>query len=461
MRLGLKRFSINLFIKIALVIIGIFSASIIANSLLPLNYGYYSFLFSLVSIFSGTYNSIISSKVIKREIILKPKSIKTIINNVVIIKLSFYFIFSIPIYFILNLLVKNNLLTFILMFLIMNEFLSDFLEQVYFTIKKTLFLSIIRLILSTNFLLLILYFNNFEIITLIIIQSFSLFLFNIIIFIHFNLSFQNEKKEKVIYLVFLRDSLSFMWISLLGIASTYLPVIFLNFNFSSLATAFYSIASKILSPLGIISVFIMNYSFPFFMKIYSVDFKKFVKYIINTFTYIIFLGSISVPILSLLINYGITTFFDSSYIDSIIIFRFEIWFTLLLLIDLFIGMILNILGKYKILALFVTIDTLILLPLLFFVSFRGVYILSITKLLITFFFTFYHVIILLKLVSKINITKISIFMVFTLFFILTNLYFNNIFVLILAYIIYGIYFLFFYRKVIIKHDEDSFNNYHV
>ena len=401
----LKNWSYLLFSDISQAIMSFIVFIFLARMMAPEEYGSLNALLALVALFSTFAIQSSSSKVLIREVTLKPKTTSSIFRTVFIIR-TISFIIAITgliIYSIWGNLNASNYLPW-LVIIILSNLIWDLSESIAFGHFVTKFTTIISMGASVIWLGTIMILPEDNITVYIIIKLYAcVFLLRGLMYMAISYKkfiSTNNEPSLISFRNILLMSAPFFWMRMIGTFGDQIPILLLEKNSNSEEVAFFAVGYKFVFPIIIAVTTGMRALFPFMTKLYNENREKFNDKTLQGFTFILVLGSILAALLTLTSIIWLPFLFGNSYLQATVAFNYQAWLGVLLCMDLLLAAMLSSSYRQNILAFITTIDVLIIFPLLYLGSFYGAEGMALLKLLAMIITSIFHVIIMVK---KINL----------------------------------------------------------
>lgn len=418
----LKNWSYLLISDVTQQLIGFLVVILLARKLSVDDYGFFNVILSAGMIFS-VFAQFGMSNVVTREISINPETTSSFIKKILIPFRLISFLISLLIFFGYNFFqgdYGNN--TIYIVLIILNLSLWNFSESIAFGHEITKYSSILNILFSLCWLFSVLIIPekalNINTILLVycILHALKGLTYGVIIYNIFYIQQQYKSQPTRINIThFFKMILPYFWLVLLGIFSLEMPIQFLNKNGNNSEVAYYVVGYKLMLPISIAVSTAFKAMFPMFTKLYSTNRNEFESKLKIGFKLVFILGTLLAIITSITSKYFITLIFGSDYYNSVIVFNFLIWFSIISILDTLLSNGLSSAFKEKIIALLATIDIIILLPLLYFASYYGAEAIALVKLISGILFLGYHLyvfkrVLLLNIISKSFLICISFYL---------------------------------------------------
>jgi O-antigen/teichoic acid export membrane protein len=311
--------------KILRIISGIFIGVWIARYLGPENYGIYSYIFAISSIFVGI-SKLGFDGLLVRELISSTESIK-LINTSVFLRLIvsiFIFISALSYYYL-----TDNKDTYIYLLIVLSGLVfmaSDTYEQYIISEEKIIALTIIRIsqILFSSALKLTILMYEYDIKLLYFAFLLEYVYLSFILIIH-------ARKNKIIFNIsnidlkigveLLNKSWPLILSSIVVIIYMRIDQIMIKHMLGVGEVGIYSVGIKITESLYFIPLAIVTSYYPLIAKIYNEDKNLFIKYIRQMYSVMFLIGAIITVILLFISDYIILYLYGYDYSDSVQIMK--------------------------------------------------------------------------------------------------------------------------------------------
>jgi O-antigen/teichoic acid export membrane protein len=135
--------------------------------------------------------------------------------------------------------------------------------------------------------------------------------------------------------------------------------------------------------------------FPFMTELYQINKEKFNTMLAEGFTLVLILGSTIAMLLTVTSSIWLPLFFGSAYNKSILVFNYQAWLGVILCFDLILANVLSSSYRQKILAIIMTIDVLIIFPLMYIGAGYGANGMALAKLIGGIITVLYHVVVVI------------------------------------------------------------------
>lgn len=351
-----KNFSILTISNVVVQGLAVLSSIKIAKYLKPELYGVYSLMLSISAI-SVILSSLGLRNIIVREVAVVRDSKQIFINGVISRTLMFI-ITCVGLAFYNEFLAETHLESLLILFLCIHIFMTlqwDSMEAVAFGFEKMKLSAYINVTLSCVWVL---------VITILPISLFTLkyiFFFTALIqiiktssytyiFLKGGLLIGKFEYSVSSILQTVKEGFPFYILAVFTLFSSQLPVIYLEQLSTSEEIAFFNISFRIISPLQILMMTLLNSLFPNLAKYYETDYVKFLKLIKIAFVTIFLFGILGAFFISVFRSEVVELLYGSTYAKSSDVIAIQCWFTVLFGIFCLIGTILSAVRKQVLLS---------------------------------------------------------------------------------------------------------------
>ena len=365
-------------------------------------YGQFNVITSLATTFATVINNIACGTVLNREIATHPFKCRDYIKKSFVIRVSSFIIGAISIAIYCSFKYSYSTLICLLTALFLSyDVFYEFFEQFAFGFKTVKFSSIINISSSIVLLLVFVFIpNNLCTIESVLIIYTSIYICKCVAYLLLDLSNfrKSEPGESTAFSKIVKDSLPYLWLRVVGILGTQLPVLLLA-DFSELSqVSFYSVGNKFTLPMTILVNTAISAFFPYFSQFYKTDKEKYGKYLY----FMLFVGiqasSLFAVLLSSTCELWLPLIMTEKYNDAVYPFKIQVWYTCVLCVDLVVSMAFSSSFKQNALAIITTIDVAVLLPVLFLTIEYGAVGVAIGKASCAAVCLLYHIAIFMKLI---------------------------------------------------------------
>lgn len=392
-------------------IISFFVFMLLARKLSPEGYGSLNTILALATIFSIFSINLSANQVVIREVTLHPKATKEIISKVIRIRAVSLLltIIALVIYILSSGETGTGYITgvSIIVAATMGWDLAESIAFGHFVTKLTTYISIASgMCWFLVILLLPVEMINVE---LVIIIYAGIFLIRSIIYLIF--SFQryvrpNEETIAINLKTILMMSMPFLWIRIMSTFGDQVPILLLKGQSGNTEVGYYALGSRFVMPITVAVSTGLRAMFPFMTKLFSEDRQKFNRQLSDGFSMVLVFGSTIAMLLTFSSSIWIPMLFGEAYLKSILPFNFQSWLGVLLCFDLIVANVLAATYRQNVLALIMSIDVMIIFPLMYLGSSHGAEGMALAKLAGTFVTTLYHIVVVM-VVMKADLKSVS------------------------------------------------------
>lgn len=376
----------------------------LARKLSPEQYGTLNAILALVALFSVFATSICANQVIIREITLQPKAshgifqiilpIKIISLVLSIIALVGYQLFTNETQFIV--LISTSVL-------VIASLTSDLAESIAFGHFVTKFTTLLSISTAICWLLVIILVPSDKISVESVLLIYSV-IYLIRSIAYLGISFKifispNNSTADVSSKALLLMSIPFLWMRIVGVFSDQVPLLFLKGYSGAAEVGFYAVGNRFIFPITMAVSTGLRAIFPFMTKLFHEAKEEFTAKLANGFNFVLILGSTIAMLLTLSSSVWIPLFFGEAYKKSIIAFNYQAWLGVLICFDMILANVLTSTYRQKVLAIVMTIDLLIVFPLMYIGAHHGADGMAMAKLVGAFITILYHVVVVIKLLK--------------------------------------------------------------
>jgi O-antigen/teichoic acid export membrane protein len=153
--------------------------------------------------------------------------------------------------------------------------------------------------------------------------------------------------------------------------------IYLELNSNVEQIGFFNLARKLLAPVQMVLTYAVLAAFPSLSTLWVHDKAKFIKLITNGFQYFLIIGMTMAFLFNLFIKEIVVILFSAEYLPAVKVTQMQVWYTLLMSVNLTISTIFGSVNKEKLIFKLAVINGLISIPMLYYGSYYGAYGLSI------------------------------------------------------------------------------------
>ncbi|HEY5368238.1 MAG TPA: oligosaccharide flippase family protein [Hanamia sp.] len=407
----IKNWSYLLFSDLGQLAISFFVFMFLARKLSPEGYGTLNAIFALASLFSVFAMSVSSNQVIIREVTLHPKATRSIFKIVLPIRIA-SLLLSLAVLIAYQFYAKETQPIILVggSFIVLATLTSDLAESLAFGHFVTKFTTVLSIGAAICWLSVVVLLPSSKIYVEWALLFYSL-IYLIQSFAYLGISFKkfvrpNREESKIGYKTILLMSMPYLWIRTVGVFSDQVPVLLLKGYSGAAEVGFYAVGNRLVLPITIAVSTGLRALFPFMTKLYSEDKERFIKKLSEGFTFVLILGSTIAMFLTIFSNVWIPLLFGKAYDKSVLAFNYQAWLGVLLCFDLILANVLSATYRQKTLAIIMTIDILIVFPLMYIGAKYGAEGMAKAKLLGGLVTVLYHVIVVM-LVLKARIKSLS------------------------------------------------------
>jgi O-antigen/teichoic acid export membrane protein len=185
------------------------------------------------------------------------------------------------------------------------------------------------------------------------------------------LSFFNSTKQ------ILTQSWPYFSVMLIMIPVQQFYNIYLELNSNVEQIGFFNLAIKLLAPVQMVLTYAVLAAFPSLSTLWIEDKDKFLKLITKGFQYFLIIGMTMAFLFNLFIGEIVVILFSEEYLPAVKVTQMQVWYTLLMSVNLTISTIFGSVNKEKLIFKLAVINGLISIPMLYYGSYYGAYGLSI------------------------------------------------------------------------------------
>lgn len=430
-------------------IISFFVFMLLARKLSPEGYGSLNAILALAAIFSIFSINLSSNQVIIREVTLHPKATKDIVRKVILIRaVSLVLtIIALVIYILSSGETGTGYITgvSIIVAATMAWDLAESIAFGHFVTKLTTYISIAAG-LCWFFVIFLLPVNLINV-RLVILLYAGIFLIRSIIYLIFSFKRYVRPNEETLGLnlkSILMMSMPFLWIRIMSTFGDQVPILLLKGQSGNTEVGYYALGSRFVMPITVAVSTGLRAMFPFMTKLFREDKERFNRSLSDGFSLVLVFGSTIAMLLTVSSSIWIPLLFGEEYLKSILPFNFQSWLGVLLCFDLIVANVLAATYRQNVLALIMSIDVMIIFPLMYLGSSHGAEGMAIAKLAGTFVTTLYHIVVVM-VVMKANL-KSAAFLLSCVYFVVMmcfTIFIDNVILkLILITLFLGLFLIF-------------------
>ncbi|HLN56056.1 MAG TPA: oligosaccharide flippase family protein [Bacteroidales bacterium] len=401
-------------------IISFFVFMLLARKLSPEGYGSLNAILALATIFSIFSINLSSNQVIIREVTLHPKATKDIVRKVILIRaVSLVLtIIALVLYILSSGETGTGYITgvSIIVAATMAWDLAESIAFGHFVTKLTTYISIAAG-LCWFFVIFLLPVNLINV-ELVILLYAGIFLIRSIIYLIFSFKryvIPNEETLGLNLRSILMMSMPFLWIRIMSTFGDQVPILLLKGQSGNTEVGYYALGSRFVMPITVAVSTGLRAMFPFMTKLFREDRERFNRQLSDGFSMVLLFGSTIAMLLTVSSHIWIPMLFGEEYLKSILPFNFQSWLGVLLCFDLIVANVLAATYRQNVLALIMSIDVMIIFPLMYLGSSHGAEGMAVAKLAGTFVTTLYHIVVVM-VVMKANL-KSSAFLLSCVYFV--------------------------------------------
>lgn len=403
-----KKFLINFsnlsFSMILSTVCSFLCFAILGNKMSVGDYGQFSAIIALASSVAIFINNVFASIVANREIAINPTLSRKLFLTFLKVRILVFVIACVPLtIYARNVGYERSLVVGLISLLFVDSFFELF-EQIAFGLKLTKYSMILNSASSIVWLLFVwlLPAEYFCINVILLVFSFvSIIRTLAYCFVDFKVTKQYKGViSNLSYRYLFFNSLPYLYNRLLGIISVQLPIILLGGHAGLNETAYYSVGEKFTTPISKLTMVVVSSAFPFITAALKENRQKIGHILLGAFQLILSFGTCFCLLLSSVSDWGLLVLFGEKYIAAAEAFNYQIWFTIVIMIDSLFSMTLSADFKQKTLSVITTIDALSLIPFLYFGIDYGAKGVALAKLIYSTACLLYHVFIALKYWGK-------------------------------------------------------------
>lgn len=445
----IKNWAYLLVSDISQSVISFFVFMLLARKLSPEGYGTLNVILALASLFAVFSINFSSNQVVIREVTLHPGSTKQVVKKVTIVRVLSLVITIMALLVYMFYTGETRTLHIAAISIIIAATLGwDLAESIafgHFVTKLTTFISISG---GIAWFLIIFFlpaaFVNVEIVLMIYA---AIFLIRSLVYLGFSFKKYvgvNLESAKISFKSILLMSMPFLWIRIMGTFGDQIPILLLRGNSGNTEVGYYALGNRFIMPITIAVSTGLRAMFPFMTKLFQEDKASFNRKLADGFSSVLILGSSIAMLLTITSSIWIPLLFGEAYIKSILPFNYQAWFGVLMCFDMLLANVLAATYRQNALAIIMSVDVLIIFPLMYLGSAHGAEGMAIAKLAGTFLTIVYHVVVVVVML-KARLKSFSFFlsafyftvmMVVTIFIPDTGLKILLISILVISFLLY-------------------------
>jgi O-antigen/teichoic acid export membrane protein len=384
---------------------------LLARKLSPEGYGKLNTILALVALFSIFSVNFSANTVITREVTLHPGATKKIIKKVVLIRAIALILSIIALLVYMFFMGETRPVyltaTSIILLATLAWDLAESIAFGHFITKLTTFISVAAGLLW--------FFTIFFLpgrvvnVELVLLVYSAIYLVRSMIYLGFSFNkyvSQNNESLEIDYKSILVMSLPYLWIRIMGAFSDQVPILLLKGHSGNVEVGYYALGNRFVMPITLAVSTGLRAMFPFMTKQFNEDREKFNQRLTTGFTLVLILGSSIAMVLTISSKTWIPLLFGEAYSKSVLPFIFQAWLGVLLCFDLILASVLSATYRQNVLAIIMSIDVLIIFPLMYLGSAHGADGMALAKLVGAFITITYHIVVVM-VVLKANLKSLS------------------------------------------------------
>jgi O-antigen/teichoic acid export membrane protein len=407
----IKNWSYLLLSDISQTVISFFVFMFLARKLSPEGYGTLNTIFAIAGLFSVFAINVSANQVIIREVTLNPKATNKIVKVVLpirIISLVLSIMALIGYYF-----YEGEARTVYLIgisVIVIATLVWDLAESIafgHFVTKITTYISVISGLCW--FLIIFILPGKSINVELVLMIYATIYLIRGITYLGLsfkNYVYSNYEPLSIGWKTILVMSMPYLWMRIMGSFSDQVPILLLKWHSGATEVGYYAVGNRFVMPITLAVSTGLRAMFPFMTKLFQEDKEKFNQKLAEGFTFVLILGSSIAMLLTISSEIWVPMFFGDAYRKSILSFNFQAWLGVLLCFDLILANVLSATYRQKILAIVMTVDVLIIFPLMYIGAKHGADGMAMAKLVGGFLTVFYHVVVVI-VVLKVHLKSLS------------------------------------------------------
>lgn len=392
----------------------------LARKLSPEGYGILNTILAIAGLFSVFAVNVCANQVIIREVTLNPRATKKIVNVILpirIISLALSIIALVGYYF-----YEGEVRTVYLIgtsIIVLATLVWDLAESIAFGHFVTRITTYISVVAGLCWFLIVFILPEKSInVEMVLLIYATIYLIRSVTYL--GLSFKNyvhpnNDQLSMGWKIILMMSMPYLWMRIMGTFSDQVPILLLKWHSGATEVGYYAVGNRFVMPITLAVSTGLRAMFPFMTKLFQEDKEKFNQRLAEGFTFVLILGSSIAMLLTISSNIWVPLFFGDAYRKSILSFNFQAWLGVLLCFDLILANILSATYRQKILAIIMTIDVLIIFPLMYLGASNGADGMALAKLVAGFVTVSYHIIVVI-VVLGVRLKSLS-FLLSTIYFV--------------------------------------------
>lgn len=400
----IKNWSYLLLSDISQTIINFFVFMFLARKLSPEGFGTLNTILAIVGLFSVFAINVSANQVITREVTLNPKSTKKIVKVVLpirIISLVLSVLALIGYYLYEG--ETNTIYIIGTSVIVLATLVWDLAESIAFGHFATKFTTYISVTAGLCWFLVVFFLPEKSINVEMVLMIYAAIYF-VRSMTYLGLSFNNyirpnNETLSIGWKAILLMSMPYLWMRIMGTFFDQVPILLLKLHSGAAEVGYYAVGNRFVMPITLAVSTGLRAMYPFMTKLFQEDKEKFNQKLAEGFTFVLILGSSIAMLLTISSEIWVPLFFGDAYKKSILAFNFQAWFGVLLSFDLVLANVLSSTYRQKILAIIMTIDVLIIFPLMYIGAKYGADGMAMAKLAGAFVAIFYHVIVVMVILK--------------------------------------------------------------
>lgn len=382
---------------------------LLARKLSPEGYGSLNTILAIATLFSVFSINFSANQVVIREVTLHPGATKTIVSKVVLIRFISLIlsVIALLIYLFQTGETRIALLTGTSI-IIVATLGWDLAESIAFGHLVTKLTTYISIAAGICWLLVIFLLPGKKInVELIIMIYAAIFFIRSIIYMALSFNYYvtgNDEAVSINYKSILIMSMPFLWIRIMGTFGDQVPILLLKGHSGNTEVGYYALGNRFVMPITLAVSTGLRAMFPFMTRLFQEDKNEFSRKLANGFSLVLISGSSIAMLLTITSYIWIPLFFGDAYTNSILAFNFQSWLGVLLCFDMILANVLAATYRQNVLAAIMSVDVLIIFPLMYIGSSHGAEGMAVAKLTGAFITILYHIVVVM-LVLKANLNS--------------------------------------------------------
>lgn len=384
--------------------ISFFVFMLLARKMSPEGYGSLNAILAIATIFSIFSINLSSNQVIIREVTLHPKGTKDFIRKVLVIRaVSFALtIIAIVIYF-FNTTEPGQAEIAGISIIVAATMVWDLAESIafgHFVTKLTTYISmgagicwfLIILLLPVTIINVELVLIIYACILLVRSAFYMGFSFNRYVS-------PNEESITINYKAIILMSIPFLWMRIMSAFGDQIPILLLKGQSGNTEVGYYSLGNRFVMPITLAVSTGMRAMFPFMTKLFQENKEEFNEKLTKGFSTVLIFGSSIAMLLTVTSRFWIPLLFGEAYLQSILPFNYQAWMGVLICFDLIVASVLAATYRQTVLAILMSVDIMVIFPLMYLGSSHGAEGLALAKLAGTLITIMYHIIVVMMVLK--------------------------------------------------------------